>query len=366
MSFKIICAIALSFMLLSCGDYIKAPNFGSSQFPIFVSDSDLPKNSDHDEQESADDAELDSPDQISKVDLDEVAENDQDKLVAVDDYVVDENLVDNDFIVEIDIDSAELEDTLELLDETAVPDEDINIPAINNEMVLVKKGEARSTSGSLYVYITYDLYVNKYEITFAEYDIYASETSSDTPYDEGWGRLNRPVINVSWYDAIKYANWLSLREGFAPAYDDECQTNLNKCIMLDDNKKPTSDPRKVKGYRLPLEIEWEYIARGGGSGLDTIFSGSDYIDDVAWYNNNSGLGSQKQSHPVGTKDKNELGIFDMSGNVSELCYDEWDASNRFIRGGNWNEKDSCKVDAKDKIAPSEQSSQVGFRLVRTK
>ena len=99
---------------------------------------------------------------------------------------------------------------------------------------------------------------------------------------------NFPVVHVSWQDAVEYCNWLSKRTG--------------------------------KMYRLPTEAEWEFAARGGTGSKHFIFSGSNNADDVAWYTQNAA----GNLHPVGTRQHNELGLYDMSGNVAEWCSDWYD------------------------------------------
>ena len=156
------------------------------------------------------------------------------------------------------------------------------------------------------------------------------------------GDLHRPVECVSW---------------------DDCQTFISKLNQLTD-----------KNFRLPTEAEWEYAARGGNMSKGYKYAGSDIIDNVAWYSNNSG-----STNSVGKKAANELGLYDMSGNVKEWCQDWWSpygyesqsnpigpisGSNRVYRGGSWNLIDrECRVTNRDNTRPSFWDSVVGFRLV---
>jgi len=253
------------------------------------------------------------------------------------------------------------------------------------EMVLVKGGtfqmgntrddsEGDSREKPVHtVKLTYDYYIGKYEVTFKEYDVYCNATGKNKPKDEGWGRDSRPVINVTWYDAIAYCNWISEKEGLAKAYD----SNGN---LLDKNGRQTTDITKVEGYRLLTEAEWEYAARGGHkSTVDYKYAGSNDINDVALYWKTS----NKMTEKVGQKDSNELGLFDMSGNVYEWCYDWYGdytstsqtnptgAENHFRRisrgGGGWNvDAEFCRVANRGLTPPSTSYYDSGFRIARTK
>ncbi|HNS76179.1 formylglycine-generating enzyme family protein [Mesotoga prima] len=222
------------------------------------------------------------------------------------------------------------------------------------------------------VTLTYDFHIGKYPVTFEEYDKYCMRTSAKRPGDFSWGRGRRPVINVSWWDAISYCNWLSEKEGIPKAYDD-------KGNILDKYGKTTTDITEVVGYRLPTEAEWEYAARGGNKSKGYKYSGSDNADDVAWYASNS----KGMTQEVGTKLPNELGLYDMSGNVWEWCSDWYDSrfysrsqkfnshnctlgSYRVIRGGCWlSFEPYVRLVIRFDSSPKGSSNNMGFRISKT-
>jgi len=225
------------------------------------------------------------------------------------------------------------------------------------------------------VTLTYDFFMGKYEVTFNEYDAFCEATGRSEPKDEGWGRGIRPVINVSWWDAIAYCNWLSQKEGLPVAY--RLEGEVDEGQLLDSSGNLTTDITKVVGYRLPTEAEWEYVARGGNKSKSYKYSGSDNVNDVAWYASNSGGKTQE----VGKKAPNELGLYGMSGNVWEFCsnwfgsysssaqtnpYNSTAGWLRVPRGGGWNNDAALtRVACRGFIDPTLTYVNIGFRIART-
>jgi len=161
----------------------------------------------------------------------------------------------------------------------------------------------------------------------------------------------RPVEEVSWYDAVEFCNKLSEKEGLQKAY-----SGSGGNIRCDFT---------ANGYRLPSEAEWEYVARGGNQSKGFEYSGSNDLDAVGWYEGNSG----KETKKAGKKKPNELGIYDMSGNVWEWCWDLYSnsGSNRVHRGGSWYRlAEYCRVAYRGDSNPDDRYYSLGFRLVRTR
>ncbi len=204
-----------------------------------------------------------------------------------------------------------------------------------------------------------DMYVCDHEVTQAEYETYCKYGSESPSSDYGVGD-NYPAYYVNWYDAIVYCNLRSIDEGLTPAYKIGEETDPRKWSgIVGDSVNGYCGPsssnstwnaltydKEADGYRLPTEVEWEYIAREAGTST-TTYSGSDTVDEVAWYEYEENSSSSK-THEVKGKKANSLGIYDMSGNVIEWCYDWYDTVNsstadtgasscsyRVKRGGSW-------------------------------
>jgi formylglycine-generating enzyme required for sulfatase activity len=172
-----------------------------------------------------------------------------------------------------------------------------------------------------------------------------------------------PVVNITWFDAIEYCNKLSLKQGLTPAY-----SGSNENIVCNFT---------ANGYRLPTEAEWEYAARGGNR--DTLrfpYAGGNTVGLLGWYADNSG----REPHDVESKSPNSLGLYDMSGNVWEWCWDWYgpysgdSATNplgepagtwRVTRGGSWNTSaDQLRSTYRSYSAPSMRYYDLGFRIIR--
>jgi len=188
----------------------------------------------------------------------------------------------------------------------------------------VPRGNLPSTSG-LGNQTVESFQIGRCEVTWGEWKSVRDWAVSNKGYDlAGVGETvpagsadNFPVVNVNWFEVLKWCNAKSEKEGKTPFY-----RNGDGTIYKAGNAAPAGDA-SADGYRLPSEKEWELAARGGGTSLNYTYSGSNAASEVAWTIESS---SNNGSKAVGTKLPNQLGIYDMSGNACEWC---WDG----IRGG---------------------------------
>ena len=259
------------------------------------------------------------------------------------------------------------------------------VNGVSFEMVAVKGGtftmgatseqgsDAESDEEPTHSVTLSDYYIGQSEVTVGLFRTFINETGYRTDAEkEGWsyiwtgsswdrkngvnwkyganGRVrnssedNHPVINVSWNDAKAFCEWLARKTGH--------------------------------NFSLPTEAEWEYAARGGNKSNGYKYSGSNNIDNVAWYTSTTNDSGTK---PVGTKSPNELGIYDMSGNVWEWCQDWYGnyssgsqsnpqgpsaGSYRVLRGGGWcSFAGGCRVSYRFNYGPGGRSYNFGFRVV---
>lgn len=188
--------------------------------------------------------------------------------------------------------------------------------------------------------------IAKTPTTVLQYRGYCNATGKSMPVTPSWGWIDtHPIVNISWHDAVAYTDWLADKTG--------------------------------KNYRLPTEAEWEFAARGGNKSNGNKYAGGRSLDMVGWYGDHS----NGKTQPVAQKRANELGIYDMSGNVLEWCRDWYDAayyasstkdnprgaatsSNRVLRGGGWlNFASDCRVATRGYNTPDYRNNYNGFRVV---
>ena len=252
--------------------------------------------------------------------------------------------------------------------------------------------------------ITEPYRMSTHEITREQFAALLTTDPSDATYSSG---TSDPVQLVNWYHAIAFANKLSIAEGLTPVYA-VTGVDFSTLTYAGIPRSPLSPTWHAtwnaptatwtnNGYRLPTEMEWMWAAMGApadgqGGGTNTTgytkafagSTGSNAIGDYAVYFENSGPGDTnskpRTSRPVGSKLPNELGLYDMSGNVWEWTWD-WGATyplgtqtdyrgvasgtGRVLRGSSWDgNAANCAVDSRSGDYPDSRSEYIGFRVVR--
>ena len=202
-----------------------------------------------------------------------------------------------------------------------------------------------------------DIEICKTEVTQELYEVFMGENPSK------FKGANNPVERVSWYDAIYFCNKLSLAKGCEPVYSVDGNTDITKWNYTPHKGNSISGAitqnTSANGYRLPTVEEWQYAAKGG---QDYTYAGSNELDEVAWYDGNSNY----QSHPVAQKKENGYGLYDMSGNVWEWCWESDRDGYRYLCGGSWyNVDDQCNVSYSCNYGAYNKNNGIGFRFVRS-
>jgi formylglycine-generating enzyme required for sulfatase activity len=241
------------------------------------------------------------------------------------------------------------------------------------------------------------LYMGKYEVTKEEWDAVRAWGLVNGYTDLAAGNggyaskgANHPVHSITWYDMVKWCNARSQKEGLTPCY------TVSGAIYKTGGIDTVTCNWSAKGYRLPTEAEWEKAARGGVAGKnfpwgDTITHGQANFRNIRGESYQSGttglhptyaVGASPYSSPVGSFAPNGYGLYDMAGNMLELCWDRFEyytagsqtdprgatsGSYRVVRGGYWNDgADYCRVANRSPITlPTNALPYYGFRLART-
>jgi formylglycine-generating enzyme required for sulfatase activity len=230
-----------------------------------------------------------------------------------------------------------------------------------NGGTFVRKGDYQVEKGLSFVEITVKVngfYIDDFVVTQGDWNQVMDYNPSHFKDD------NLPVECIGWHEAVLFCNKKSEKDGLQP-----CYTINDEHVECDFT---------ANGYRLPTEAEWEWAAIGGNKSKGYRYAGSDSLDEVAWYAKNAG----KTTHPRGQKLPNELGLYDMCGNVFEWCWDWWDKFDcdymdnptgsikgkmKVVRGNNWvNGASTSDLNRRVHRGVNAKTHHQGFRLVRSK
>jgi sulfatase modifying factor 1 len=250
-----------------------------------------------------------------------------------------------------------------------------------DDFILVKGGPFKNIHSGYYEHgkSVPDFLIGKYEVTQKEW----TAVMGNNPSMFRGEKL--PVESVSWYDCILYCNKRSAQEQLALYYNiDSITKDPNNTNALDTIKWTVSVNMEANGYRLPTEAEWEYAASGGQLSKQYKYSGGNSIDEIGWYWKNAGdkyltgawswpvlVKNNNKTKPVGGKQPNELGLYDMSGNVREWCAN-WNANidadnpqGKVWKGGGWMGGDFCCEPAfRANLEANGKGPDQGLRLCR--